>query len=154
MGGNTPRRPGRLGMIASCTRENCRHVPSSTTCTGASTSCTREIARATVLGIPEGVLRARPLPLRVEPGCDLATDELHTRELPPLPGSNSVLALQTAPRRSCRLGMIASCIREIGRAVSALSKATFGCGAPSTSRVEPASDPMMPSCTREGCRQY
>ena len=27
--------------------------------------------------------------------------------------------------------MIASCTREIGRAVSALSKATFGCGAPS-----------------------
>ena len=66
-------------MIASCIRENCRHIPSSTTCRGplpsrveplgtvVSASCTRVIGRATVLDIPEGVLRARPLPLRVEP---------------------------------------------------------------------------------------
>ena len=68
--------------------------------TGTSASCTRGIGRATVLGIPEGVLRARPLPLRVEPTVSGVADELHTRELPPISGSNSVLALETVSRRT------------------------------------------------------
>ena len=50
--------------------------------TGASASCTRGIGRATVLGIPEGVLRARPLPLRVEPTVSGTADGLHARDMP------------------------------------------------------------------------
>lgn len=69
-----------------------------------SASCTSGIGRATVLGIPEGVLRARPLPLRVEPTVSGTADELHTRGIPSLPGSNSVLTLQTAPRRTTAQG--------------------------------------------------
>ena len=50
--------------------------------TGVSASCTRGIGRATVLGIPEGVLRARPLPLRVEPTASGTAAGLHARDMP------------------------------------------------------------------------
>ena len=82
-------------MIASCIRENCRHTPpvappvwgslpsrADPLFTGTSASCTRGIGRATVLGIPEGVLRARPLPLRVEPTVSGTADGLHARDMP------------------------------------------------------------------------
>lgn len=97
-GGNTPRRPTGLGMIASCIRENCRHIPGSNSVLALETAPRRTTAQGST-GVLHTRHRARckcPLrgslrlwralyvPRRTGERSDDA--ELHTRGLPSVGG--------------------------------------------------------------------